>query len=884
MDHLPLPREPILGHIEVPYRCTEPYDGGPFLSYPERHGWEVLYSPLGIRCLLYGRIPSNKELEGFLQNWLYFGLLHEAFGSFGETSQFTKKNERGETVVSTAANLNDCLVRWAEDLHQARLTDNHRVTHPWLHMNQVLSQASKVCLGTIILLKDAVVNPRIWVSLALLADSLDRTLYDVFFEDNIPDFPGSHWRRSIHTPPIGSFILEAMRDNGWCPSDIKRINATSTTITMLYYLGNMQPPRPNSSHTNCTPDECAAMIINSSYRPTHTTAECECKSEFSAIDQVIEVLKRNALPLIQETEVGNKAESTDAASFQIIEGNNRKFTAISHVWAEGLGNANYNEIPPCSLRWVSDMVNKLPSELKSEPMPFWLDTICVPIHAEEMRIRATNMLRKPYQDALNVLVLDSYLYTQESTKISPLEVWARCVCCSWSRRLWTFQEGRLAKNLWFQFADKAVLLEDVLQVLRGTDLATWSLFIELTLAYRGSTVMRNLVQQTPALKHRESDFAPKPDIREMRESLKARAASVPTEEALCLFSTMGLHLELVTGLPPNERMPKFWSELTRIPVGLVFSTSKKKLAQPGLRWAPASFMGELDTDHWYLDQAIYPRVDGFVSPKGLRIQLPGLRFSPNVLLHDDTFETIFSEECEFILQAQDGVWYIVRILHPWHQEPTKTPQEGDQLVLLTSKPMDFFRLGIGSHHPYEVPDGVRAVIGIMTKSGDVPQFAGFKHAILQKLSPGWQEYNETVAKCVETFVARERLAVSGTKEASYEKGGGSTDHLAPSENPENINGRTIEDSKYSTENENGPETLETFIITQDRRNRCQAYAVHVSHNNESIRNIVIATWRNNGKDTENAIRLFGLSCRFQLQMRLRNRIVEIDQTQEWCID
>ena len=93
MDHLPLPREPLLDLIEVPYRCTEPYDWGPTSSYPERHSWEVLYSPGTTMYLLNGYDPSKKALESLLQNWLYFGLLHEVFGQFSDLSEFVTENE-----------------------------------------------------------------------------------------------------------------------------------------------------------------------------------------------------------------------------------------------------------------------------------------------------------------------------------------------------------------------------------------------------------------------------------------------------------------------------------------------------------------------------------------------------------------------------------------------------------------------------------------------------------------------------------------------------------------------------------------------------------------------------------------------------------------------
>lgn len=216
MDHLPLPREPMMDPIEVPYRCTRVYDGGPFFTYPERHGWEVLYSPYGIKYLLHGEKPPDDKLEGFLQNWLYFGVLHEAFGEFGETKNFIKQNEKGETVVTTAANLNDCCARWVEALEEAKAKGDYMETKPWARMNDVLQHASKVLRGTV-RHPDTGVDARIWGSISVLGNCLDKTLYDVFFQqdfdDGIPNL-GSWF------PPVGSFLIDVMKRSGWCPFDL----------------------------------------------------------------------------------------------------------------------------------------------------------------------------------------------------------------------------------------------------------------------------------------------------------------------------------------------------------------------------------------------------------------------------------------------------------------------------------------------------------------------------------------------------------------------------------------------------------------------------------------------------------------------------------------
>lgn len=135
-------------------------------------------------------------------------------------------------------------------------------------------------------------------------------------------------------------------------------------------------------------------------------------------------------------------EATDVEpKFRIIEsGKGKKFVAISHVWAEGLGNPHGNLLPTCALKWISNHVNRFSFHSGDEPdkeekqerpfeeamrgkTPFWLNTICVPVAPPEMWKKAMNRLRKPYRDAALVIVLDSYLYTQDTREIDPLDMW-----------------------------------------------------------------------------------------------------------------------------------------------------------------------------------------------------------------------------------------------------------------------------------------------------------------------------------------------------------------------------------------------------------------------------------------------------------------------------
>lgn len=680
------------------------------------------------------------------------------------------------------------------------------------------------------------VDDRIWLSITILSETVNRVRTNHFLGDDDEglDDQGVTWR-AHGNPTFGQFLVDEMAKKGWCPFDIDRVDKTATSATLFFYLAHLPPPRPNTDHTLCTKDVCTSMTIDPSYRTKHSPQDCQCSSEFSDTPSVIKALQGDEIPLIQEviqlemTEGPAKEsdglhsarfiEATDVEpKFRIIESDSgRNFVAISHVWAEGLGNPNGNSLPSCALKWISKTVDRFQFPNEDEPdndqqnkhqqerpfeeasqgkTPFWLDTICVPISPPEMWTRAMNRLRKPYQDAALVLILDSYLYTQDTRDIGLLEIWARLLCCSWSRRLWTFQEGRLAKpgRLWVQFKDVAMSIEDIW---RGFDqtLATEELMTELHLKWRGSNVIRGLAETGGYVSESTlKSFRPQPDIWDMRESLKARAVSVPADEVLCLFCNMGLDMELVMRTPPEDRLAVFWRNVKKIPVGLVFSTAPEKMTVPGLRWAPTSFLGSMDRAFWYIEQCLRPRRDGFVTEYGLQIQVPALLCDRDLLLWEESYETIFENDGgNFALRDEEGYWYFVETRDFWNQSRTERPKANERLAILHVQHIEDLdkdpteALGQTTGDPFDFKLSIQSVLGIVedpvspeeegedgeeSRSIDeaakvldrppdtpdprnLPRFRGYRHLSLHRFSDAMCKYYQAIAGTVELFVAIE---------------------------------------------------------------------------------------------------------------------------------
>ena len=106
MDHLALPRDPILPLTKVPYLCTEHYDVTiPFLEYAGRKGkaWMVVeVGQVMFELHEFDSPTAKSELACFLQTWLFFGLLAEILGDLYDHDNFvTESSDTKEWILKT---------------------------------------------------------------------------------------------------------------------------------------------------------------------------------------------------------------------------------------------------------------------------------------------------------------------------------------------------------------------------------------------------------------------------------------------------------------------------------------------------------------------------------------------------------------------------------------------------------------------------------------------------------------------------------------------------------------------------------------------------------------------------------------------------------------
>jgi hypothetical protein len=292
-------------------------------------------------------------------------------------------------------------------------------------------------------------------------------------------------------------ISKTLKDRGWCPSHINDIELYDLD-TLGYYLACMRRPNPRGfSHRQCPETNCEATStkLAGGYIIRHTHEDTD-SCPMIQIDErkVRSIIAAGGIPLVSITTSNN-----NGLQFQVRAGRRKDpYVAISHVWADGLGNPWSNALPTCQVSRMATFLTNLPSPSFRDPettfrkryelgpasidlerlslqyrplgtpISFWMDTLCIPVSTDpgdeevkELKKRAIDQMADIYGRATQVLVLDSGLQELKISAMQDIEILAQIIFSSWMGRSWTLQEGALSAYVYFQFADGALNFFDM---------------------------------------------------------------------------------------------------------------------------------------------------------------------------------------------------------------------------------------------------------------------------------------------------------------------------------------------------------------------------------------------------------------------------------------
>ena len=530
MDHLQLPQDVDPLSIQVPFlaqQCDQ-YDGFGFDDFPLRRTYTSdKKGTLTFRDL---RQRPTTEVLSFVQAWLYFGLLYEVLGSLFCQDDYISRDGGGLALSTTKLPSVLRLKRaqrfeypqWLKIVFWFRLLGttilfNSSIAH---HRQRVESEENRI--GS--LLKAAALQcdridleldhadwPTILLSIRILIHTVHLALLgqDTKHHDAHNDqYHSLDFKFPHHDAPSLRSIRNHMLRKGsaWCPLQF-RVLLQKLSCTSLFYVANLKR-QTNAwvDHSNCEPyGSCIGYNIdNESFQHTHVEAACNCADVEAPLRTMYDILRGGQIPVV-------KCRQNDDGEFSLSyvrAAPGASYTAISHLWSDGLGNPNANSIPWCQLQrlftavtqsdhaiarhgprlgrshgrkqgwqeYAGMLVRSLYRMLlgkfrfrQPKYVYFWLDVYCVPVaipsvlrneEAQYLKSLALNKMTTTYSWANYVMVLD-HEFGRIDSQSDFSEFACRIAMSGWNSRFWTYQEYCMARTLVYLGGDGPKLTHDI---------------------------------------------------------------------------------------------------------------------------------------------------------------------------------------------------------------------------------------------------------------------------------------------------------------------------------------------------------------------------------------------------------------------------------------
>ncbi|KAI0676868.1 hypothetical protein C8Q78DRAFT_50871 [Trametes maxima] len=406
---------------------------------------------------------------------------------------------------------------------------------------------------------------------------------------------------AFHAPSALSVMQtscgERMRRAGWCPNTISTafLSRFSTFANFVNLSNLLQlPPFIRThidEHKGCTEAACVFhTFTEDSYVRRHVHPSCDCEYTKPPLDDVLRLLSEGIVPVIVY----------DGEKLHVRPANSTAYVAISHVWADGMGSNTEVGMPTC----VVARLAALARTLLPDSGALWLDSLCVPERKAPRKL-ALRLMAKSYQDAAKVLVIEECIRTQCSLGKPWEENLFRIRTSGWLRRVWTLQEGLLARELYFEFTDGVVDVEEHLALKSSAKTATGPPE-NGTPGRDSSRLYHRMVPALLAFRARDQSVkAGRPiAVHEVVELLQLRSTTKAEDEIIAISSLLPLNVDtlLAIGGPDaaQGRMKEFLLQTQQASRGLPMTRGTPRLTLPGYTWAPRALAAALDPTcyHW----------------------------------------------------------------------------------------------------------------------------------------------------------------------------------------------------------------------------------------------------------------------------------------------
>lgn len=685
MDHLPTPIDGHIPRVIMYAEAKSTFYPEDFFTLPSKWGYantlELVEHGLGSKI-------NDRKVNEFLQSWLFFALLAQILNRpienekfrYGEAEVHTEplsqmikdavQNERAQTELKATSR--DVRFQWSEGADDRSLHGVSRVQkNRWFRANMALEQASRFISKhcsykrfagdgqpTVDLPSpipdEKIAEPRanelLVLSIAILGETLQQARPRAvslsqgplqFFRDH--DDKETTWGYS-------PFCRKTMRESGYCPLEIRRMESSIPSVSILYYACFIKKDNRTTHSTKCTASACKSG--GHRLDPLHMKASCQQENSKRSCDtahienretRLKEMIDNEQIPLVKFT-----AGKLELQGYPLKE-ELPQFGVMSHSWEEAIvhckrdasGGDDRNMLE-CQVETLQKTFNKIhlgsPVITSQANIPFYVDVLCMP-KQPTARAKTINQLKHIYHRASAVLVWDrNLLERQYSGDI--FETSMRIRAGDWITRLWTFQEIILARNGTIHIAfDK----ETTISV---SDMRDERAKVRENLMDNHHYVRRAGHPFSKAIR----DLRKKPEHRVERawEAVQYRQISNADDETIVLASVLGMDVATIQKINESstdrdkiadKRMAMFLQMLDTtpglgIPSGLIFLPGSK-LSVEGFEWAPSTWL----TKHLHPHKLLSPIGQAATLMRGgALVRFPGiLLHCPNKGVEQSTF-------------------------------------------------------------------------------------------------------------------------------------------------------------------------------------------------------------------------------------------------------
>ncbi|PNP73350.1 hypothetical protein FNYG_13307 [Fusarium nygamai] len=284
---------------------------------------------------------------------------------------------------------------------------------------------------------------------------------------------------------------------------------------------------------------------------------------------------------------------------------------------------------------------------------FWVDTLCIPVdpRSRRQKKKAIANMNNVFRNADRTLVLDSrILGLSRDGQYSMRDCIDNMYHSRWMRRLWTFLEGALSTNIFFQFRDWPLCLDGLFEFIRRSLYKTNAVWEDILVR-----TMQELYMYRHVLREKDLsqafDFAGE-EFGCVVEELRRRKSTKLGDESICIAHLLDVDPSPLLEVPDTSRMGVLLKMIGHVPTALIFFGGQK-LEEQGLTWAPKSFL-QMASVPLPLPWQNSLRDTSKLTSEGLRVRFPGAIISGTSLLPSSSKLFITSNKTNSLIYR---VWF-----------------------------------------------------------------------------------------------------------------------------------------------------------------------------------------------------------------------------------